>query len=62
MLPVNTGMLPALSADYSPLLISLLSDKSDKKGNSFWKFNNSLVYDAVYVKKTKKKALQKLII
>ena len=47
-------MLPALSTDYSPLLISVLSDNSDKNSNGFWKFNNSLVYDEVYVEKMKK--------
>ena len=35
-------------------MISFLSDKSDKNGNSFWKVNNSLVYDVVYVEKMKK--------
>ena len=42
-------MLLALSTDHFPLLTSLLSDKADENGNSFWKFNNSLVYDVVYV-------------
>ena len=50
----NTDILPALSTDYSPLLISFLSDKSDKNGNSFWKINNSFVYDEVSVEKKKK--------
>ena len=35
-------------------MISLLNDKSDKNGNGFWKFNNSFVYDVVYVEKMKK--------
>ena len=35
-------------------MISLLNNKSDKNGNGFWKFNNSLVYDVVYVEKMKK--------
>ena len=42
------------STNHSPLLISLLSDKSDKNGNGFWKCINSLVYDEVYVEKMKK--------
>ena len=46
-------MLPDLSSDHSPLLISLLSDKSGKNSNGFWKLNNSLVYHEVYVDKTK---------
>ena len=47
--PNNTDILPALSTDHFPLLTSLLSDKADENGNSFWKFTNSLVYDVVYV-------------
>ena len=35
----NTDILPAMSTDHSPSLISLLNDKSYKNGNSFWKFN-----------------------
>ena len=50
----TTDILPALSTGHSPLLISLVNDKSDKNGNGFWKFNNSLVCDAVYVEKMKK--------
>ena len=51
----NTDILPALSTDHPPLLISLLCDKSDKNGNGFWKFNSSLVCDEVYLEKMKKK-------
>ena len=50
----NTDILPALSTDHPPLLISLLSDEHNKKCSRFWQFNNSLVYDEVYVKKMKK--------
>ena len=35
----NTDILPAMSTVHSPLLISLLNDKSYKNGNCFWKFN-----------------------
>ena len=54
----NTDILFAISTDHSPYFISLLSDKSDRNGNGFWKFNNSLVH----VKKMKKKILKELII
>ena len=50
----STDILPALSTDHSPLLFSILNDKSDKNGNGFWKFNNDLVYGAVYVENMKK--------
>ena len=55
----NTDILPALSTDHPPLLISLLCDKSDKNGNGFWKFNSSLVCDEVYLEKMKKKMITK---
>ena len=50
----NTDILPALSTNHFPLFILVLKDKSDKNGNGFWKFNNSLVYDAVYAENKKK--------
>ena len=50
----STDILPALSTDHSLLLISILNDKSDKNGNGFGKFNNDLVYGAVYVENMKK--------
>ena len=50
----STDILPALSTDHSLLLFSILNDKSDKNGNGFWKFNNDLVYGAVYVENMKK--------
>ena len=43
----SSDILPALSINHSPLLISLSNDKPDKNGNSFWKFINSLVGDIV---------------
>ena len=59
-------MLPDTSIDHSPLLISLLNNKSDKNDNGFSKLNNSLVCDKFYIenmkKKKEKKPLQKLII
>ena len=36
----DINILPALSYDHSPLLISLLNEKSDKNSPGFWKFNN----------------------
>ena len=49
----KTDILPALSTAHSPLLISLLSGKSNKNGNGFWKVNISLVYDKVCVEEMK---------
>ena len=53
--------MSAVSAHYSSLLISLLNYKSDKNGNCFWKFDNSLAYDVVCVENMKK-SLQNSII
>ena len=48
-------MLPDTSIDHSPLLISLLNNKSDKNDNGFSKLNNSLVCDKFYIENMKKK-------
>ena len=52
----NTDILFAISTDHSPYFISLLSDKSDRNGNGFWKFYNSLVH----VEKMKKKNIERI--
>ena len=44
----NTDVWQVLLIGHSPLLISFLSDKSDKNGNGVWKFNNPVVYEEVY--------------
>ena len=49
-----TAALPALSTDYSPVLISLSNDNSDNNGCSLWNINSSLVHDVVYVENMKK--------
>ena len=41
-------VLPAMSIDHSPVLISLSNDNSDT-GRGLWKYNSSLVYDEFYV-------------
>ena len=60
----DIDILPDTSIDHSPLLISLLNNKSDKNDNGFSKLNNSLVCDKFYIEnmKKKKKSLQKIII
>ena len=49
-----TDILPAISTDHSPVLISLSSDNSDNNGRGPWKYNSSLVYDEFYVENMKK--------
>ena len=39
-----TDVLPAISTDHSPILISLSNDNSDNNGRGLWKYNISLVY------------------
>ena len=46
----NTDIPPVLTNDdYYRLLSSFLSNEPDENGKDFWKFNNSLLYDEVYV-------------
>ena len=49
-------MLPAISTDHSPVLISLSNDNSDNNGRVLWKCNSSLVYDVESMKKTNYKS------
>ena len=49
-----TDILPAISTDHSPVLISLSSDNSDNNGRGPWKYNSSLVYDECYIENMKK--------
>ena len=57
----NNNILTALSTDQSPLFISFSNDNSDKNGHCFWKFNNSLVFDEVYVENMKKSIQNSII-
>ena len=57
-----TDILPALSTDHSPNLISFCLDNSEEKSAGFWKFNNSLLLEEnftsnleAFIKKTKTK-------
>ena len=49
-----TDVLPAISTDHSPVLISLSNDNSDNNGRGLWKYNSSLVHDEFYVENMKK--------
>ena len=40
-----TDVLPAISTDHSPVLISLSNSNSNNNGCGLWKYNSSLVYD-----------------
>ena len=49
-----TDVLPAISTDHSPVLISLSNSNSNNNGCGLWKHNSSLVYDEFYVENMKK--------
>ena len=45
----DTSILTSLSTDHSPVHLSLLKENKHTKGNGFWKFNNSLIKDHMYI-------------
>ena len=47
-------VLPAISTNHSPVLISLSNDNPDNNGRGLWKYNSSLVPDEFYVENMKK--------
>ena len=49
-----TDVLPAISTDYFPVLISLSNNNSGNNGRGLWKYNSSLVYDELYIENMKK--------
>ena len=49
-----TNVLPTISTDHSPVLISLSNNNSDNDGRGLWKYNSSLVYNEFYVENMKK--------
>ena len=53
----STKILPGYRTDHSLILMSLEFGKF-KKGNSYWKFNHSLLRDDIYVNKVKKIILE----
>lgn len=58
----TTDILPALSTDHSPVLISFCLENIEEKSAGFWKFNSSLLFDdqftsilEAFIKETKTK-------
>lgn len=45
----ETQIEPSIKTDHSLITLSLLLRKSPERGRGFWKFNNSLLIDSVYV-------------
>ena len=46
-------IVPSVASDHSVVHLKISGAKIKDKGRSYWKFNNSLGEDAVYVEKTK---------
>ena len=49
----NTAIVPGYGSDHSLITLSLYKQDNVKQGPSFWKFNNSLLRDKVYIDKTR---------
>ena len=47
------NIVPSVASDHSVVHLKISGAKIQDKGRSYWKFNNSLVEDAIYVEKTK---------
>ena len=50
---LDTDIIPAISSDHSPILISFSKEKQHSKSFGFWKFNNSLLSDNIFEEKLK---------
>ena len=50
----NVAIAPSIGTDHSIITMSLNIPNTQKRGNSFWKFNNSLLKDIEYVNSVKK--------
>ena len=42
---LDTDIIPIISSDHSPILISFSKEKQNNKSSGFWKFNNALLCD-----------------
>ena len=42
-------IIPSVQSDHSPLIMKTGSIRQEAKGQSYWKFNTSLVYDKSFV-------------
>ena len=50
---LDSDIIPAISSDHSPILLSFSKEKQDSKNSGFWKFNNSLLSDNIFKEKLK---------
>ena len=50
---IDTDIIPAISSDHSPILISFSKDKQNNKSSGFWKFNNLLLSDDIFKEELK---------
>ena len=50
---LDTKIIPAISSDHSPILISFSKEKQNSKSYEFWKFNNLLLSDDTFKEELK---------
>ena len=50
---LDTDIIPAISSDHSPILISCSKEKQDNESSGFWKLNNSFLSHNIFKEKLK---------
>ena len=50
---LDNDIIPTISSDHSPILISFSKEKQNNKNSWFWKFNNLLLPDNIFKEKLK---------
>ena len=53
-------IIPSVQSDHSTLLTKIGSIRQEAKGQSYWKFNTSLVYDKSFVELIKSKIISEV--
>ena len=51
----KVDILPSLRSDHSPIYMKYVDSQSGMRGNSYWKFNNSLLSNPEFISSMKEK-------
>ena len=51
----NVDILPAIRTDHSSIILRLSNLAKYSRGSSYWKFNNALLSDTLYINSMKEK-------
>ena len=51
----KVDVLPSLRSDHSPIYTKYVDSQSGTRGNSYWKFNNSLLSNPEFISSMKEK-------